>query len=312
MASRRFGLSGIFGERPEVTIETDAAVYRGGDTIRAVVRIAGKDDLDVQEARVELVCVNTYVYWHSKRDGPRVRRTAIDEHVVQSARVLEAGVVRAGSVSEHSIAFTLSTAAPATGAGAISAIAWAVRAVLNVRLRPDVRAETPVTVRVPNAAYAWQAESAARSDATDCELAFELPSRHLLAGEAIDGGFLVTPWVAIDADAIRVELVRREEVPREEWGTAFAPVEVGGCHASPRGKGNAHEEVVADEVIATESKLSAGTEHPFPFRLVVPSAAYPTTRTDNTQVGWLLRGVISRRLRPDDHLLLDVNVYNAA
>jgi hypothetical protein len=311
--SHLFGLSGMFGDRPEVTIATDNAVYRGGDTIRATVRTVGQDDFEIQEARAELVCVNTYVYWHANRDGPRVQRTARDEQIVQSARLLDAGVVPAGSADEHAVTFPLSTAAPATGEGAISAITWAVRAVLNVRFLPDVRAETPVTVLAPRAAYAWHAESSARSDSADCELAFDLPSRSLLAGETIDGALVVIPRATADvvADAIQVELVRREEVPRETWDDGFTRVDVSGRRASPRGAGNEHEEVIAAEVIATEVQLSAGTERPFPFRLVVPPNVYPTTRTDNTEVSWLLRGAIRRRLRPDDHLLLDVSVYNA-
>ncbi|HEX6709339.1 MAG TPA: hypothetical protein VF068_03335, partial [Rubrobacter sp.] len=51
----------------EVTAEKDT--YLPGDVVNVSVRVTGKEELDIEEGRVALVCTNLYVYEYSTTDS---------------------------------------------------------------------------------------------------------------------------------------------------------------------------------------------------------------------------------------------------
>ena len=285
----------LFGKKAELEVRTDRTTYRPGEAIGVQVRVRGEDELQIEEGRVELIVTNRYTYRDETRDsdGDRtIRRvTTAGDTVVAVQRFLEAGTIEPGSTAEQTLTILLPAGVPATGTGEITAVAWKVRAALNVKRAGDPDAEFPITILAPAATHADRAARQPESDAAlAANLAFEVPTRSLRAGTAIEGTFQVTPHDAIDAQEVRVELVRREEVRR--------------------GEGLTEETVIASAAFGGDARLHPGQAREFPFALAVPPDACPTLDTEYTTVRWLLRGVINRRLRADHTLSQELNVYN--
>ena len=92
-------------------------------------------------------------------------------------------------------------------------------------------------------------------------------------------------------DEVRVELVRKEHVPR--------------------GRGNEAETVVASTVLAGETRFEPGAPVELPFRLTVPPDVAPCFRTGQSTLGYELKGVGGRRLRSDYNVRQALNVYTA-
>lgn len=283
-----------FAKKAEIEVETDNAVYRAGETVIARVRVEGEKDLTIQGARIELVCAERYTSRERERDSDgdwrTEERTTTDEDVVALERMMESGTVKAGSLAERTFTFRLPAAGPPSGAGSITAVTWKVRAVLNVRLRPDLNEEAIFAVRVPRAVGAGRIDPGERRDVDDCDLTFNLPDRNVLAGETVRGTLGVAPRSEFQVEEVRAELVRREEVPR--------------------GEGNRSETVVG-RVRGGELRLTPGQPTAFPFELAVPADAFPSHRTTHASVRWYVRGVLNRRLRSDEEVMLELNVYNA-
>ena len=284
----------LFGKKAGLAVQTDRTSYQPGEAMTVLVTVQGEDELDIEEGRVELICTNRYTYRYERTtdEGRRSveETTASDDKVVTVQRFLEAGTIDPGSVAEHRVTVPLPAGVPASGAGAITAVSWKVRAALNVKRASDPEAEMPITVLAPAAAHADRAQSPPQSDAAlAADLAFDLPTRSLRPGDSLAGTFRVIPQTEIDAQEVRVELVRREEVRRSE--------------------GLTRETVAANAAFGGDATLQPGQQREFPFALTVPTDACPTLETEQTSVRWLLRGVVGRRFRGDYTLTAELNVY---
>jgi hypothetical protein len=84
----------------------------------------------------------------------------------------------------------------------------------------------------------------------DCELSLELDRDDFGPGEVVDGALVATALRACAAREIRVELVRVEEVPRDE--------------------GNAVEVTENEAILDDAVELTPGTPREWPFRLALP------------------------------------------
>lgn len=101
---------------------------------------------------------------------------------------------------------------------------------------------------------------------------------------------MVTPREAFEAREVRVELVRRELVLRDD--------------------GDHHETVEARETVSGRARFHPRTSQGYAFDLVVPrNLSCPSSETARTYVGWFLRGVINRGPRPDHAVEQELNVY---
>jgi hypothetical protein len=94
-----------------------------------------------------------------------------------------------------------------------------------------------------------------------------------------------------EVNEVRVELVRHEWVPRDDG----------------------YEEDVkeADASLEGGVSLSAGAPREWPFHLPLPEEVVPCLRTRQTSVTWLLKGIGSRRMRPDYRVSQPVDVHTA-
>jgi hypothetical protein len=95
-------------ERVEIEIAAERSTYLPGDAVNVTVSLRGKQELDVQEGRVDLLYANRYVYQYrtSDSDGGSDYRTreVTDEISVATEHILEEGKILSGSYSGHEVA----------------------------------------------------------------------------------------------------------------------------------------------------------------------------------------------------------------
>jgi Arrestin (or S-antigen), C-terminal domain len=277
----------------EVTAEKDT--YLPGDIVNASVRVKGKEELDIEEGRVALVCANRYVYQYTTTDSDdnQVYRTeeATDEVEAAGERILEEKTIMPGSYSEHEVVFEVPPTAAPSASGEITNVDWKIRVTLPVSNAPDVFKELPLTVLSTSESYASWAESAPDLDSHGlCEMEIRLPGRGIRVGERIEGTLVITPSQDFRARSLLVELARVEVVTRES--------------------GNLSETVVASEVVDESPRYETGSVREYTFAMDVPGEAGPCLETDQTYVAWRLRAVAKRRMGFDPELQLLLNVYN--
>ncbi len=278
----------------DLRLQTDRATYFPGDEIAVRVVLKGRAETRIEQGWVGLVATHRYTYGEYRWSGQSrylARVRARDRAVADSSRFLDARTLWPGSHVERTIALTLPRTAPPTGTGAITSLAWKVRAVVAVRRSNDPEVETPIIVLAPASAHADRIGRAVWLNAPAEELvqaSFELATRSLQPGEEIAGRLQLTPRREIEARAVRVELVRREEVSR--------------------GEGMVEEEVERSARLPLDGPLAAGADQSFDFTLPVPADACPARELGPSAVRWLLRAVLDRPLRRDPIAVLELNV----
>ncbi|MBI4788989.1 MAG: sporulation protein [Chloroflexi bacterium] len=289
------------GGKARVTLELErtGAGYYPGETVRAKVTVVGEKDLKIQQGRVTLVYKEEYQYRHETErtdsDGRRERREAhtwqTDEIEVQKKVFLGEGTIKAGA--QQSFEFELpmpGDAVPSCGDGRIVRVTWHVKATLDRKMAADVEEKSEIFVLSVAPGQAVGAGEYGYSNSPgDAELVFALSGKEFVLGGRVEGQLLVRPKKAFDASEVRVELVRREYVPRN--------------------LGNEHLDQVVIKV-AGGTKLEPGQDLKYPFVLQVPGGGAGTIRTRNSSVTWTLKGILSRRMRGDTQVAEEVFVYN--
>lgn len=287
-----------FAAGVEIAVESDRALYLPGEVIEARVTIRGRAETRVEEGWLGLVVTHRYTYRERQVSSRGQRRTVrvcgSEREVAASARFMGERTIWPGDWIEERASLTVPVGAPASGVGAIVAVGWTVRAALDVRRANDPEAEVPVGVLAPRETHADRAERGPwRNDIAEETMAagFDLATRHVRPGEAVEGRLRLTAAAAaMDARGLRVELVRREEVSREE--------------------GLIEERVVSQAGIALDAPLAAGVEQGFDFAVPVPVDACPGLETGRSAVRWLLRAVVDLPRRRDPVAVVELNVFN--
>lgn len=215
-----------------------------------------------------------------------------DRVVHASETILDGSTIRQGEQLQRSASLTIPPGAIPSGEGEITDVRWKAGVVLSRRHALDPDEETTVEVLSLPAAYADRAATPPELDAPDdWELDFRRPrGRTARTGESVAGTLLVKPSEELEPQEVRVELVRREEVPR--------------------GEGKVSEAVASSVVVEEQPSLGLRVPREFAFDLAVPEGACPTLQTDRSTVRWYLRGVVARRLRSDYNLLAELNVHS--
>jgi hypothetical protein len=282
----------VFGPKADVQVSLDRDSVLPGETVEAAIRIlGGRKDLELQEGRVELLYENEYTYRHRVGAGS-TRRTkssnATDRAVVDSIRFLEAGAVAADTPYEATASLTIPADAAPSAEGEITKVRWTVVATLARPHAMDVHRRAPLTVLSQGGAALDAPEVETRDDV---ELTFRLDREHLGPGDTVHGTLVATPLQACRMNALRVELVRHEDVPRNE--------------------GNTKDVQEGEAILESDLSLSLGAPHEWPFQLQLPAVVVPCLHTEHSRVTWLLKGIGSRRLRRDYWVVHPIDVHSA-
>jgi hypothetical protein len=282
-------------KKAEIEVAAEKDTYLPGDVVNVSVKVTGREELDIEEGRVALVCANRYVYQYETTDSDdnQTYRTeeATDEVVAADERILDEKTILPGSHSGHELSFEVPTTAAPSASGEITNVEWKIRITLVVRGAPDVIKELPLTILSTSESYASWAEITPYLDLHDlCDLEFRLPGRTFRLGEHVEGTLVLTPHQDLKARPLSVELVRAEVVSRNS--------------------GNFSETVEASEVVDESPRYQAGSVREYDFAMDVPGEAGPCLETELTYAAWRLRAVLRRRLGFDPELQLTLNVYN--
>ena len=185
-------------EKVEIQVAAEKDTYLPGDVVNVSVRVTGKEDLDIQEGRVALVCANRYIYRYTTTDSDGhsdTRSREVTEEVeAGNERILDEGTIVSGSYTGRALVFKVPLTAPPSASGEITNVEWKVRVTLLIRGAPDVIEELPLTVLSTSESYANWAENAPELDSSGvCDMEFRLSSRSFRIGERIEGSLVLTP-----------------------------------------------------------------------------------------------------------------------
>jgi hypothetical protein len=285
----------LFGPKVAVNVSTDKNAYLPGETITATVHATTSRELEIEEARAELVFENEYEYREHDFTNRSLTETQRHKDTDRTTRVkqrfLEPGTLPSGAPAEHTVRLTVPDDAAPSGKGDITEVRWKVQAVVSRRHASDPDGHVDIAVLSPPRMYARWAGAAPDLDTHgDCDLELRLPQGpHVRAGDAIRGTLVVTPRDAFELQEVRVELLRKEKVPRNA--------------------GNSSEKKGPSVVLAGHEELSTMVPREYPFELAVPANLCPCLETEHSTVRWSIRGVLARRLREDHEIVQPLNLY---
>jgi hypothetical protein len=285
-----FGLFG--GGQAQISLEIDRphAYYLPGDRLEARVTVEGEKDLDIQEGRAELICEETYIYRYTDSDGDSRKSKGKDQLVELKQSFLGQTKVAGGSVQTFDLAFDIPAWGVPTYGGKIVNVRWLVKAVLDVRLRRDIREEIEFTVAASPAGQAGGAgQYGASSSPQDCELAFWLPGKEFREGDSVEAKALIQTRERFGVRAVRVELQRIEHVPYRS--------------------GNTNKVIEQKIELMGAREFGSGEDLELPFTCRLPAAGRPTLRTKNSSVRWVLALIMDRQLRKDFRAEEDIYVF---
>lgn len=290
--ANRAAVPGLLAARKApAEVVPDKAAYLPGETVHATVRVRGKKDLEVGEARADLFYTSRYSYLTPDIRGGSLLIDGTDRVVVDTERLPTGGIIRKGKTTQHRVSLGLPAEVPPTGEGDITGVAWAVGVVLDTPGGPDISVEAPIAVLSARDTYGERSEREQEPGSSpNAGMKFRLGGRDFQAGGRIEGGLVVTPREAFEAREVRIELVRRELVLRDD--------------------GNHHETVEAHEAVAGRVRFRPRTAQGYPLAVVVPrNLPCPCSETAHTYVGWFLRGTLDRGPRPDHTVEQELNVF---
>jgi Arrestin (or S-antigen), C-terminal domain len=283
----------VFGPKADVQVSLGRDSVLPGEAVEATIRIVGgRKDLRIQEGRLELLYENEYTYRHRVGAGSTRRTkesTTTDRDVVDSVRFLEAGAVAADTPYEATASLTVPADAQPSAEGEITKVRWRVVATLARPHAMDVHRRAPLIV-LSRATDELDAPEVETRD--DLELSLRLDREHFGPGDSVQGTLVATPLQACGANEVRVELVRREDVPRNE--------------------GHTKEVEEAGAILESDVRLSLGAPREWPFQLQLPAVVVPCLQTEHSRVTWLLKGIGSRRMRRDYRITQPIDVHSDA
>lgn len=273
--------------------------YFPGESVHARVTLTTENDVKIKEGRITLVYQEEYQYKHRHHSGTSHGHStttvatawATDEREANRQVFLGESKIPAGTSKIYEFDLPIPANAPPSARAEIIHINWVVKATLDRQLAGDIedRADLPVFARAPGT-LEEPIESNVSSEPDEAELTFSLPVREFVMGETIGGQLQVRPKKNFDITEIRVELVRRERVPRD--------------------LGNEREMTIVSR-LAERMHLQSGQAFSYPFNIKIPSPAPATISTPNSSLNWILRGVLARRLRKDTLVEQEIFIFNA-
>lgn len=282
-----------------VTVDRPAQPYYVGESVQATVDIQVQKELNITEARAQLVCKEEYQYRYrsSSTDSDGGVDTDIEERwttaeqTVQHQQLLPEGTLASGFRQTFGFTAPIPADAPPTCEnGKIVRITWLVKATLARKLARDIEATVPIRLlSTPTGEASSGGEYGFSNEPDEAVLSFNLPSLEWCLGDTVKGELLVRPQKGFDVSEVRLELVRREYVPRD-LGNTF-------CEAKK-------------VKLAGRTRLQPGQVLALPFSIAIPEAVPVTMRTHHSSVTWSLIGVLARSLRRDTSAEQEIFVFS--
>ena len=298
----------------DISLAVDSRPLHAGDTLDVAIQVTPhvpfRAALGVLRlSKVELLRVDSArdAVPQAMLSGRRGSRNAggpthIDEVFVEDA-TMEVGVER-----NYNVRLRLPDSAPPTVKGKFARISWEISA--SILTRTDWLPSGDgwlANLARGRAAHCQQelvvfssSEASVRRDELiplelqsgrtyrDVSLELSLDAAQVANGGTITGNLSVRPRSSINARELRVELMRWER------------------------SGSKQARVIEDTaVLQRPATMSADDETDWAFSLAVPDPLMPSVLAHHTFVGWQVRAVIDRRLRPNQSVSQLVHVYTS-
>lgn len=282
-----------------VAVNRPAQPYYVGEAVQARIDIQVQKELNITEARAQLVCREKY---QSREESGEIdddgstsssieKKWVTNEQVVHQQQLLPGNSLPSGFGQTFDFVAPIPADAPSTcESGKIVNIEWFVKATLARKLARDIEALVPIRLlSTPTGEADKGGEYGFSNEPDEAALSFALSSLEWCLGDTVEGKFVVQPHKGFDVSEVRLELVRQEYVPQ--------------------GKGNTFRE--AKQVkLAGRTRLQPGQELALPFRIAIPEAVPVTMRTRHSLVTWSLVGVLARSLRRDTYAEQEIFVFS--
>lgn len=291
-----FGLFG--GKGVEITIDLDRpdGRYAPGDVVGANITLAAEKGGKVREVRAGLVLQHRYQVIDQRRDSDGDWRDSYEwrtnENWIGREALAPEGSLPSGYKETRRFDWQIPADAPATSAGDIIQVTWAVKVTVDRAMAKDQNEEVELRVVVPPTGEHIQPGLYGEMNTNSgVVMQLDLPTLELVEGDTLQGRLLVDPSQSFDAREVRVELIRDERV-------------------SAGDKVHQKQKSVEKVQLAQSPKLVPGTPVSYDFALPVPTAGAPSHDTGATTVTWLVVGTIDRPMRGDYTVTQWVGVYN--
>lgn len=287
------------GGKATLTVSLDRTnrIYAPGETIHVTVNVQGVKDLKIQSGKIALVSLEEYEYRYESRDSDGDTSTTTtkttDQVKVWEQQFLGETTIKTNSTENFEFNISIpAKATPTVADGKILNLTWLVKTTLDRKLAGDVEDKQELYILAPlSGTSSGPGDFGISNEPGEAEMLLRLSKREFALGETISGELILRPKKQFDVTEIRVELVRLEDVPRDE-GNQFK-----------------QDEKVK---LAAGTKLTPGQEMTFPFQIKIPTLRPITANTRHGTINWSLRGVLSRRMRGDTLVEQEVLIYNAA
>lgn len=281
------------GAKPDLSIDLDRPTgpFYPGDTVNATITIHSEGKVKVRQAYAGLALWEKYKYKAEDAEGDSMTSTATSEVFVIKVALMGETEIPAGFNETYRLELPIPPDAVPPYNGEITQNRWLAKVILDRRMKRDFNAEAEIPLVVPPPGQSVQPGLyGTSSHPGEADMQIALPKLEWVEGERIEGRLLVSAQGKLKAREMRVELVRREHVPREEGST---------------------KDITVDKAqLGGKTELSPGQLAEVPFRLTIPQQGCPTRQTAHSTVTWTLRGVLSRRLAKDLTVSQAILVYN--
>lgn len=285
-------------DRPVSTDAAQVYPYYPGETVHASVALVSDKEIKIREGRIALVYQEEYQYKHHHRttDSHGHSRTSVatawatDEREINRQVFLSETSLPAGTQKTYEFDLPIPTQAAPSARAEIVHIKWMVKATLDRKMAGDIEDKVDLPVFTgASGASAQPVEAGVSNEPDEADLIFSLPGKEWVMGDTIAGRLLINPKKEFDVTEVRVELVRRERVPRD--------------------LGNEHETSIPVK-LSDGTRLTPGQSQSLLFNIAIPSPVPATFSTPNSSLDWVLKGVLARRLRKDSFAEEKIVIYN--
>ena len=276
------------GANIQIELDKPDGPYRPGEDVEIQITLTPEKDLHINELwcgmrgweRITTEDADGYSTTWNTVDDYAARET------ISTNFDLQAGVLRTFQLR----LWVPRDAFPPAEGVSISA-GWDIEAHLDLGLKHDIagKAGLPLVVPPPGAQVS-EGEYGGPSHPDAVDMRLRLPTLEYVEGTKMEGTLLVQPHKGINANQIRIQLVRKEMGHGARVRTSHT---------------------IRTEQLKLEGKvrLNPGELFCFPFSFELPIQNCPSRSTRSTTIDYILQGVLSRRLRVDYCVDAGITLY---
>ena len=274
------------GSHAVLTVTSETFEAQPGSELAVNVKVAPKEDFRIRRVRVELVCLERYVFEGSI--------STAEDCVFDAVCMQDEDVCAARDRSEDMRLPLPQDALPTFSGkkakrfygGDFSGIAWKLRVTLYTHGKQKIRLVRDVTVIRPRSEeIALSNSRLVESRRKKAVLALFLSQSSLHSGSTLSG--TLSAWIlrTMNARDIRVSLIRSERLGESKGSY-----------------------IVVRESLDSEKMLMEGQSLEWPFELSVGRVSAPSLRTRYLHVAWRVEGRVDIAKLPDPVVCCEVDV----